>query len=118
MRRSYIHVALGAIIAVIFLAGISCTKQRELSQAKQEIYFNQVLLRDAVTNLSKMWNTEVILDQEVSRIDDLWIDYAPKSPVSLQQALDDIIAFVGNQHQKQLKWWKNGTTIRVSLKDS
>jgi len=118
MRRSFIHVALGGIIAIIFLAGISCTKQREIYQTKQEIHFKQVLLRDAVTYLSKMWNTEVILDREVSSIEDLWIDYAPNSPVSLQQALDAIIAFIGNHHQKQLKWRKIGTAIRVSLKDS
>ena len=96
------------------LTGACHNEQRSAIAVEHEIYLNQCLLRDAVTGMTKMWGIDIRLAPNVAEIDDLWIDYSPKSAVSLDAALDEIITFVAERHAVDLEWSIEGGSVLIT----
>ncbi len=104
-----------ACVSALMAAGTSCRPQPSGKLAElQPIYLNQCLLRDATEGMSRIWNTRVELDSDVSSLSGLWIDYAPKKEVTLSEALDDILQFVHTEHHVRLRWSASADHIRIS----
>ena len=104
-----------ACVSALVASGTSCRPQPSGKLAEsQKIYLNQCLLRDATEGMSRLWNTHVELDSDVSSLSGLWIDYAPKKEVTLSEALDDILRFVDTKHHVRLRWSASTDHIRIS----
>ena len=63
--------------------------------------------------MARIWSTSIELDSEVASINDLWVDYSPKSEVSLKTALDEILQFIKTKHAVSLSWSEQGGRITI-----
>ena len=102
-------------MSVLMTSALPCQPQLTGKLAeKHEIYLNQALLRDATGGLSRIWNTRIDLDPDVSSISGLWIDYAPRKELTLRDVLDEILRFVKDKHKISLRWKADGDRIQIS----
>jgi hypothetical protein len=79
-------------------------------------WFEQVLLRDAATELSRSSGFSITLSDEVNKIDNLAIDSSNMSGKRLDEILDQVTAYL-NKHWKLSLYWERhghkGVIIRI-----
>jgi hypothetical protein len=110
MRSSLFAISL--LTTLVCLTSCRSAGEGKLTE-KHALYLNQSLLKEAVPGMARIWSTSIELDSEVESINDLWVDFAPKSEVTLKTALDEILQFIKTKHAVSLSWSEQGGRITI-----
>jgi|GEM_PF-6330503 len=109
--RSFLF-AIGLLATLVCVTSCRSAEDGKLAE-KHAFYLNQSLLKEAVPGMARIWSTSIELDSEVGSINDLWVDYSPKSEVTLKTALDEILQFIKTKHAVSLSWSEQGGRITI-----
>ncbi len=103
------------LLPYLVLFGCANSEERvERGPKIAHVAFSQALLRDAVVDLGTLSGCSIELDDDVSSIPDLAVDFEARNK-TLDQVLDDIIKIVKTEYRVDLKWSYVGPNrVRIS----
>jgi len=109
------------VFALLAFCGASCGDRNVQFQPDpplHDIYFNQILLRDAVGWLDSLSKVSVALSPEVNGMRDLWVNYIPDPDGEpIEVVIGGILEFIRETHQIDLAFTRSPEGILIDLRN-